>query len=177
MAPGLGELENMTKEQDEESLPVAFGSSFSDRTIRMNFIRKVYSIIFIQLLVTTLIVAPVIFSNNIKNFMCQTDPYVSIITERCVYSTQAYILYGVSYGMFIITYLAIACCESVRRKSPGNIIAITIFTLALSVMVAMICLFHDVIWVLQAMGITAALCLGITLFAFQTKIDFTGKTR
>ena len=174
MAPGLGELENMAKEQDEESLPVAFGSSFSDRTIRMNFIRKVYSIIFIQLLVTTLIVAPVIFSKSIKTFMCQTDPYVSIITEGCVYSTQAYILYGVSYGMFIITYLAIACCERVRRKSPGNVIALSILTLAMSMLVAIICLFHDVVWVMMAMGITSALCLGLTLFSFQTKIDFTG---
>merc|ERR1712047_149363 len=29
-------------------------------------------------------------------------------------------------------------------------------------------------WVLMAIGITAALCLGLTLFSFQTKIDFTG---
>ena len=92
-------------------------------------------------------------------------------------SDSAIILYIVGYVIFIVTYFAIACCERVRKKSPGNIIAITIFTLSLSVMVAMICLFHDVTWVLMAMGITAALCLGLTLFSFQTKIDFTGKTR
>jgi len=84
------------------------------------------------------------------------------------------ILYIVSYVVFIVTYFAIACCERVRKRSPGNIIAITIFTLSLSLLVSTICLFHDVTWVLMAMGITAALCLGLTLFSFQTKIDFTG---
>ena len=49
-----------------------------------------------------------------------------------------------------------------------------IFTLALSVMTASIAIYHDVYWVLMAIGITAALCLGLTLFSFQTKIDFTG---
>merc|ERR1719382_93790 len=84
------------------------------------------------------------------------------------------ILYIVSYVVFIVTYFAIACCERVRKRSPGNIIAITIFTLSLSLLVSTICLYHNVTWVLMAMGITAALCLGLTLFSFQTKIDFTG---
>merc|ERR1719493_667631 len=70
--------------------------------------------------------------------------------------------------------MAIACCEPVRRKSPANLIAMGIFTLALSVMTASIAIYHDVYWVLMAIGITAALCLGLTLFSFQTKIDFTG---
>ena len=38
-----------------------------------------------------------------------------------------------------------------------------------------IAIYHDVYWVFMAMGITAALVLGLTLFSFQTKIDFTGK--
>lgn len=151
------------------SLPAGFGSSFSDKSIRMRFVKKVYSILLIQLLVTTGIVALVILS-PIRGLMCRSSDF----NEKCVHTGSAMIFYIVGYVIFIISYFAIACCERVRKKSPGNIIAITIFTLALSVMVAMICLFHDVIWVLQAMGITTALCLGITLFAFQTKIDFTG---
>merc|ERR1711997_752417 len=89
-------------------------------------------------------------------------------------STNGFIMYIVSYVIFFITYIAIACCESVRRKSPGNMIAMAIFTLALSVWVASIAIYHDVYWVFMAIGITAALCLGLTLFSFQTKIDFTG---
>ena len=96
------------------------------------------------------------------------------LDQRCVHNGSAMVLYIVSYVVFIVTYFAIACCERVRKRSPGNIIAISIFTLSLSLLVSTICLFHDVTWVLMAMGITAALCLGLTLFSFQTKIDFTG---
>ena len=99
----------------------------------------------------------------------------SSLDQRCSHNTNAMILYIVSYVVFIVTYFAIACCERVRKRSPGNIIAITIFTLSLSLLVSTICLYHNVTWVLMAMGITAALCLGLTLFSFQTKIDFTGK--
>ena len=118
------------------------------------------------------IISSVLHLNSILS-----SSYFSDFNQRCAHTGSAMIFYIVGYVIFIISYFAIACCERVRKKSPGNIIAISIFTLSLSLMVAMICLFHDVIWVLQAMGITAALCLGITLFAFQTKIDFTGKTR
>ena len=44
----------------------------------------------------------------------------------------------------------------------------------LSFQTGSIAVFHDVYWVLSALGITAALCLGLTLFSFQTKWDFTG---
>ena len=122
---------------------------------------------------------------DIKFIYCKTFGLVFIqlnnsfdfssLDQRCSRNTNAMILYIVSYVVFIVTYFAIACCERVRKRSPGNIIAITIFTLSLSLLVSTICLFHDVTWVLMAMGITAALCLGLTLFSFQTKIDFTGK--
>merc|ERR1712061_755839 len=83
-------------------------------------------------------------------------------------------MYIVSYIFFFVTYIAIACCTSVRRKSPGNLIALGIFTLALSIMVASISVYHNVAWVFMAIGITALICLGLTIFSFQTKIDITG---
>ena len=54
---------------EEEALPVGFGSSFSDKAIRMRFVRKVYSILLIQLAVTTGIVALFILS-PIRGLMC-----------------------------------------------------------------------------------------------------------
>ena len=159
----------VSKYKDAESLPDAFGTSFLDRAVRMKFIRKVCTIIFLQLLATILIVALTILTDA-RKIMCERE-----LKGRCVQqSDAALILYIVGFVVFIVTYFAIACCERVRKKSPGNIIAIIIFTLSLSMMVSMICLYHEVTWVLMAMGITAALCLGLTLFSFQTKIDFTG---
>lgn len=53
------------------SLPAGFGSSFSDKSIRMRFVKKVYSILLIQFLVTTGIVALVILS-PIRGLMCRS---------------------------------------------------------------------------------------------------------
>merc|ERR1712018_798977 len=155
---------------ESEQMPEGFGSSFSDKSIRMKFVRKVYTILLFQLAVTTGIVALFILT-PIRGLMCENHPSSQ---QRCQQTQASFILYIVGYVTFIITYFAIACCERVRKRSPGNIIAITVFTLSLSLLVSTICLFHDVTWVLMAMGITAALCLGLTLFSFQTKIDFTG---
>jgi len=153
---------------DQESQKYGFKQSFSEQSIRLKFVRKVYTILLIQLTVTTLIVSIFILT-PMRGLMCKSS-----YTERCVHNSTSMVLYIVGYVTFIVTYFAIACCERVRKRSPGNIIAITIFTLSLSLMVSMICLYHDIAWVLMAMGITAALCLGLTLFSFQTKIDFTG---
>lgn len=84
-------------------------------------------------------------------------------------------MYLVSYVIFFVAYLSLACCENLRKRYPGNVIAMCVFTLAMSVMASSIAIYHDVWWVVMAIGITAALCLGLTLFSFQTRIDFTGE--
>ena len=66
-----------------------------------------------------------------------------------------------------------ACCGNVRRKFPTNIIFLGIFTVAEGFMLGSICAFFEADAVLIAAGITCGVTLGLTLFAFQTKIDFT----
>ena len=157
-------------------LPEGFGSSFSDKVIRARFIRKVYAILLSQLAVTTIFIAVFCFTPAIKDFYCEhttTDAETGIV--HCVVaSTNGFTMYMVSYLFFFVSYLALACCERLRKRSPGNLIAMTVFTLSLSVMASSIAIYHDVWWVMMAMGITCALCLGLTLFSFQTKIDITG---
>ncbi|KAK7481056.1 hypothetical protein BaRGS_00027692 [Batillaria attramentaria] len=134
-----------------------FSASFSDKAIRHAFIRKVYLILFSQLLVTFGFIAFFIFVKPVKEFV-QTDGLW---------------LYIVAYVTFLVTYIVLACCKNVRRKSPGNFICLAVFTLAFSYMAGTISSFHDTEIVLLAAGITAAVCLAISLFAIQTKIDFT----
>ena len=139
------------------------------------FIRKVYATLLSQLLITFGFIAVFVFVPGIRGFYCDESRYDENGIGHCLRaSNNGFIVYIVSYVIFFITYLTIACCESVRRKSPGNMIAMAIFTLSLSVWVSSIAIYHDVYWVFMAMGITALLCLGLTLFSFQTKIDFTG---
>merc|ERR1711902_322024 len=66
-----------------------------------------------------------------------------------------------------------ACCESVRRKTPTNFIFLTVFTACEGVMLGTVSTFYDVDAVLIAVGITAGVTFALTVFAFQTKIDFT----
>merc|ERR1712139_447304 len=73
----------------------------------------------------------------------------------------------------VVIIIAIACCEKARRSSPLNFIMLSLFTLCESYLLGVVSAHYQVNEVLMAMGITAVLTLAITLFAFQTKIDFT----
>lgn len=77
---------------------------------------------------------------------------------------------------FIITFatmFTLACCPSVRRKAPGNYLCLAAFTLAEGFLLGVISSIYDPMTILAAVGITAAVCFALTLFAFQTKWDFT----
>jgi len=152
-----------SKAKDDECLPAeGFLSSFTDEKIRAKFIKKVYLIILTQLSVTAGITA--LFSNHpaIRAFFRDDRTSKGLIT------------YMVSYVIFAITYFGIICVPTLRRKHPINIITLSVFTLALSFLVGIISVYHDAEWVWTAMAITGAITLSLTLFAFQTKWDFTG---
>ncbi|XP_077290207.1 protein lifeguard 1-like isoform X4 [Arctopsyche grandis] len=92
--------------------------------------------------------------------------------------TQKYVrehpaLWWIALVVMIVTLISMACCSSVRRKAPMNLIFLTLFTLAEAFMLAMASSTYQSTEVLLAVGITAAVCLALTLFAFQTKWDFT----
>jgi len=73
----------------------------------------------------------------------------------------------------LVCLIAMACCEGVRRKFPTNMIFLGVFTAAEGFMLGTLCAHFEVDAILIAVGITAGVTLGLTLFAFQTKIDFT----
>ncbi|KAM8863475.1 protein lifeguard 2-like isoform 2-T2 [Spinachia spinachia] len=130
--------------------------SWDDRNIRRVFIRKVYAILMIQLLVTLAIVAIFTFCDPVKNYI-QSNPG----------------WYWASYAVFFVTYLTLSCCAAVRRQFPWNLILLAIFTLSLSYMTGMLSSFYNTKSVVMCLGITAAVCLLVTVFSFQTKFDVT----
>ena len=73
----------------------------------------------------------------------------------------------------IVTIIMLTCCENFRRKTPHNYVALMVFTLAESFLVGVISSIYNYKIVLTAVLITAAICIALTIFAFQTKIDFT----
>ena len=71
-------------------------------------------------------------------------------------------------SMFTLT-----CWEKARRTVPYNYILLFVFTLVESFFVGIITLQYDLKVVLLAMVLTAAVVLGLTIYALQTKYDFT----
>ncbi|UJR34090.1 hypothetical protein I4U23_021500 [Adineta vaga] len=133
-------------------------NGFGNKEIRRAFVRKVYAILMIQLLVTFGIIAIFHFTPEIR---------------RYVRSPGGQWAYWSSYGVFVVTYLALACCKSVGRRFPVNLILLSLLTLSMAYMMGMISAYYDIQSVFIAVGITSFVCLGVTLFSFQTKFDFT----
>jgi FtsH-binding integral membrane protein len=75
----------------------------------------------------------------------------------------------VALGVLLVTMISMACCTNVRRKAPMNYIFLLIFTLAESFLLGMATSVYRLDEVFLAVGITAAVCFALTLFAFQTK--------
>lgn len=132
-----------------------FGS-WDDKAVRHAFIRKVYAIISLQLLVTVGIIAVFTFVEPVYTFV-RKNPAV----------------YYASYAVFFVTYIVLACCQGPRRRFPWNVILLSIFTLAMSFMTGTIASFYSSKAVMISMGITAIVTIAVTVFCFQTKVDFT----
>ncbi|XP_072947831.1 protein lifeguard 1-like [Epargyreus clarus] len=129
---------------------------FSEQSIRKAFIRKVYSILMCQLLITMGFISLFLFHEPTKKFVAQNS-----------------YLFWVALVVLFVCLIAMACCENVRRATPMNFIFLAIFTIAQSFLLGVATSVYDISEVMMAVGITAAVCLGLTLFAFQTKWDFT----
>jgi len=142
-----------TGKSEEELLGII---SFDQKNVRLGFIRKVFAILGLQMAVTISMTAWFLFHEPTKEYVQQSLP-----------------LYLTSYGLFFVLYFVLACCTSVARKYPVNMILLSLFTLSLSYMVAAISTFHDTKIVITAFGITLFVSAAIIIFASQTKYDFT----
>lgn len=79
----------------------------------------------------------------------------------------------VAYVTAPVVIIALACCGDLRRKVPYNYICLVVFTVAKGFLLGVIATKYEAMTVLMAIGITAAICFVLTVFAMQTKIDFT----
>ncbi|XP_067631016.1 protein lifeguard 1-like isoform X3 [Eurosta solidaginis] len=125
-------------------------------SIRKGFIRKVYMILMGQLVVTFGFVSLFVFHKPSRDV---------------AYNNPA--LFWVALAVLLVTMICMACCESVRRTTPTNFIFLGLFTLAESFLLGISAGRYAPNEVLLAVGITAMVCLALTLFATQTKYDFT----
>lgn len=121
--------------------------------IRLGFIRKVYSLVFMQLLVTTIIGFTLMFWQNGHAFVHENEW-----------------LLMVAFLGSIVTLIAL---HIKRKDTPTNYILLSIFTVVQAYSVGVVVTFFEGIVVLQALLLTVAVLGGLTLYTFQTKRDFS----
>jgi len=137
--------------------------AFSDKSVRRGFIKKVYAIISVQLILTFGCVVAFNQSDEIKGiFLRGHQP-----------TTMYWVAFGVSAVASFAIIIAMACVRTLRVTFPINFILLALFTAAESVIVGQAAMMYEGEVVMIAMAATALLVIALTLFAFQTKIDFT----
>lgn len=121
--------------------------------IRMGFLRKVYGLLSMQLLITVAVGALCMLNDNVRSFIHSNDWLL----------TCAFLL---SIGILIALHIK-------KRDTPINFILLAAFTVIQAYTVGVVLTYYNQAIVLQAFGLTLAVASGITAFTFQTKRDFS----
>ncbi|XP_046846013.1 protein lifeguard 1-like [Xenia sp. Carnegie-2017] len=151
--PNYGENESLIENNHSD---YDSAGAFTEKSIRAGFIRKVYSILMCQLMVTVAFIAFFLYCKPVQEF---SEEHVGLFIAAAV--------------MSFVLIIALACCENLRRKYPHNVILLSLFTLCEGFLLGSAASRYDADAVLMAAGITTGVVLAITLFSFQTKYDFT----
>ncbi|CAJ1061829.1 protein lifeguard 1 [Xyrichtys novacula] len=134
-------------------------SVFSDRSIRRGFIRKVYLTLMVQLLVTVGIICVFLYWESLREWTSETPWFT----------------YSMMPASFVLI-LVLACCDNLRRKVPLNFITLGLFTIVEGLMLGSLAVFFEAEAVMWAVGATALVSFSLSLFAMQSKWDFTAKS-
>lgn len=135
--------------------PVQFGGSVAEATldIRMQFIRKVYTILTVQILLTAGLSSLSFFSTGYRNWI-QTNSWMMWVS-----------LFG-AIGFMLLTFWK-------RKSYPTNMLFLAGFTALEAYSISVVTSFYESRIVIEALVITLAIFVFLTLFACQSKYDFT----
>jgi len=141
----------------EDNIPddFKFGGSVAEATIdiRMQFVRKVYAILSVQLIATAILSSVSFYSDSYKNWI-QTNQWMMWVS-----------MFG-AIGFMLLTYWK-------RKSYPTNLLFLAGFTGLEAYAISVIVSFYQTKIVLQAVLLTAGIFVALTIFACQTKYDFT----
>ncbi|KAL9101241.1 MAG: hypothetical protein Q9163_003474 [Psora crenata] len=132
-----------------------FGGSVAEATlpIRMQFVRKVYAILTAQILATVALSSVSYVSGGYKSWI-QSNPWMMWVS-----------LFG-AIGFMILTFWK-------RKSYPTNLLFLSGFTALEAYSISVIVSFYNTKVVLLALTLTAGIFVALTVFACQTKYDFT----
>ncbi|KAF8197880.1 UPF0005-domain-containing protein [Pholiota molesta] len=142
--------------QDDLPDDFKYGVSVSESSpeIRNAFVRKIYTILLCQIGATS-IVGGIIYSSP------------SVIGWVLTHSWSFYLpLLGTLINLLVLYWK--------RHTHPWNLVLLSSFTLLEAFTLGIAISFYPDVLVLQALLITTGVFLGLTLFTFQSKYDFSG---
>ncbi|KAF8973036.1 UPF0005-domain-containing protein [Flammula alnicola] len=128
--------------------------SESSPEIRNAFIRKLYTILLCQIGATT-IIGSIIYASPSVVFWVVTHTWAFYIP-----------LFGTLINLFLLYWK--------RHTHPWNLVLLSTFTALEAFTLGIAISFYPNVLVLQALLITTGVFLGLTLFTFQSKYDFSG---
>lgn len=148
----------MVEDADDLEAQPSVGSTLlknANTEIRLGFVRKVYGILSVQLLLTFIVAAPL---SQLNDEQLQGHGW----------------LLAMSIVMTIAGVCVMTCCKDMTRTYPMNYALLFAFTLFESVIIGFAAAAYTWESVLLCAGLTASIFCGLTIFAFKTKADFTG---
>ncbi len=166
---------------DDKSAPQLthpqFGGSVAEATvdIRNQFVRKVYTILTVQLLMTAGVSSLSFFSTSYKSWI-QAHPGVVWISVRpCppLLSSPEPPANHLPPIQLIGSMIFLGLTYWKRKSYPTNLLFLSLFTLAEAYTISVIVSFYRTSIVLNAVVLTGGIFIALTLFACQTKYDFT----
>jgi len=143
---------------DADDIPDDFkyGVSVAESAIeiRLAFVRKVYSILFAQILGTVIV----------SGFLSQSTTAITFVQNHV----------WVFFTTMILTLVNLGFLYWKRHSHPINLVLLSTFTFGEALTVGVAIAFYETQVVLQALLITLGVFLGLTLFTLQSKYDFSG---
>ena len=123
---------------------------------RQDFIKKVFSIVFVQILVTTIITGFTMGNVTMRRFVMESQVCMIISVIGA-----------------LVTMLILLFSDKMAKQVPTNYYLLTAFTLFESYSIACLCNFTDPEIVLMALVGTCAITLTLVTYAMTAKKDFT----
>jgi len=123
---------------------------------RLDFVRRVYGILTIQLLVTLGFILLFVLNDDVRYYV-QRNP-------------------GLLYSAIIVSLvvvIALACFRSIAESFPLNVALLALFTFCEGYLLGTVSSFYDTSIVLQAIAITTAITGVLTIYAWTTKSDIS----
>ncbi|XP_051791947.1 protein lifeguard 1-like [Erpetoichthys calabaricus] len=129
---------------------------FTEKTVRRAFIRKVYLTLMVQIAITVGIICMFIYWETPKMWI----------------RAHSWFTFATFPAAFVLI-IVLTCCSDIRRRVPLNFVFLILFTAVEGLMLGSTAAFFQADEVMWAVAATGIVCFSLSIFALQTKWDFT----